>query len=384
MLLTPIFEWHSERAKMIEFAGWEMPLWYHETGLIAEHEAVRNSCGIFDISHMGRILVQGKDAESFLNLIVCRDISRLDKNRAGYTFFLNEEGGIRDDVVILKEEREDWFFIVCNGINRLKIFQWLESFKNFVLNYYPDLGLEIKDLTMSSAMFAVQGPNSLKLLEKIGVAPPRWGVIISEIGGVEVISSGTGYTGESGGEIIVLGTSVEENERALMVWNVLLEGREEFDIKPCGLGARDTLRLEAGLALYGNDIDEKTTPIEARLDVPVFVSMDKEWFVGKTALERKTEEPIQRTRIGFIMDKKGPNPRYGYKIKKDGEVVGEVTSGMFAPTVKRGAGMAYVKPQYAEEGMEIEVIIREKGYAAKVSKFPLFDETRYGWRRKSS
>jgi len=383
-LRTPLFEWHNERAKMIEFAGWEMPLWYNETGLIAEHEAVRNSCGIFDISHMGRFFVQGKDAESFLNLIVCRDISRLDKNRAGYTFFLNEEGGIRDDVVILKEEREDWFFIVCNGINREKILQWLEIFRKFVFNYYPDLGLEIKDLTMSSAMYAVQGPNSLKILENIGVAPPRWGVKISEISGVEAICSGTGYTGEVGAEIIFLGTSVEENENALMVWNILLEEGDEFDIKPCGFGARDTLRLEAGLSLYGNEIDEITTPIEARLDVPVFVSMDKEWFVGKEALERKKGEPLQRTRIGFIMEKKGPNPRHGHKIKKDEKVVGEVTSGMFAPTVKRGAGMAYVKPKYAEEGTEIDVIIREKGYAAKVSKFPLFDETRFGWRRKTS
>ncbi len=129
MLRTPLFEWHSEQAKMFEYAGWEMPLWYEDTGLIAEHEAVRNSCGIFDISHMSRFLVHGKDAEEFLNLVVCRDISRLDKNRAGYTFFLNEEGGIKDDIVVMKEEREDWFFIVCNGINRGKIFQWLESFK---------------------------------------------------------------------------------------------------------------------------------------------------------------------------------------------------------------------------------------------------------------
>ena len=256
--------------------------------------------------------------------------------------------------------------------------------KNIVLNYYPDLRLKIKDLTMSSAMFAIKGPNSLKLLEEIGEAPPRWGVIISEIGGVEVICSGTGYTGEYGAEIIILGTSVEENEKALRIWNVLLEGDEEFDIKPCGLGARDTLRLEAGLVLYGTDIDEKTTPIEARLDVPVFVSMDKEWFVGKVALERKKEEPIQQTRIGFIMEKKGPNPRQGYKIKKDEKVVGEVTSGMFAPTVKQGAGMAYVKPQYAEEGTEIAILIREKGYTAKISNFPLFDETKYGWKRKTS
>lgn len=359
---------------MITFAGFEMPLWYK--GIIEEHLAVRNSVGIFDVSHMGRVIITGKDAERFLNYVVTNDVSTLTPDSALYTVMCNENGGIVDDTIVCRLS-QDKFLIVPNAVNREKDFNWL-------IQHAKGFDVKIEDFSDKSAMIAVQGPKAEETLQKVCSFNlskiERFKCVSTELAGIEVFMSRTGYTGEDGFEVYVWNAPLENPENAVKVWSAILEAGRDFGIEPCGLGARDTLRLEAGLCLYGNDIDENITPLEARLGF--VVKFQKGDFIGKDALQRQREEGIKRKRVGLLMLEQGI-PRQGFRVySNEGEYIGQVTSGTFSPLLKCGIAMAYVQTQYAEEGSIVNIEIRGRKARAKVVAFPFYDQERYGYRRK--
>jgi aminomethyltransferase len=363
---------------MIDFSGFQMPVVY--SSIKEEHLAVRNTAGCFDVSHMGRLWIKGSDSEKFLNLMVPRDLSKTQDGRASYTFMLNEQGGFRDDMVFARINRDKWL-LVWNAGNLVKIKLWMETFKN-TLNQFIDLDVSLVDISPTSAMFALQGPRFQDVLksafeEKIEIPLP-WRVLKTIYNDIELILSGTGYTGEKGCEIIVLDTTFEYPSKAEKIWNLILEAGSQ----PCGLGARDSLRLEAGMALYGNDIDETTNPIEADLFFPPFVHMDKVYFIGKSQLEAISKKKPIYTRVGFIAQKKGPSPRAGMKLFKDGQEIGTVTSGGFSPLLNIGVGMGYVPINIKKEGTLVQYEVRNKLYEAKIVNFPLYDAEKYGKDRK--
>jgi len=373
---TQIYEVHKRTAKMTEFAGFEMPLWYK--GITEEHLAVRNSVGAFDVSHMGRVIITGKDAVSFLNYVITNDVTTLTPNSALYSVMCNENGGIIDDFVVSRLEEEK-FLLVPNATNREKDYNWLvkkaEGFK-----------VKIEDVSDRVAMFAVQGPNAEKTLQKICTTDlskiERFKCATAKLADVEVFLSRTGYTGEDGFEVYIWNAPLDKPNNALKVWNAVLEAGKPFGIEPCGLGARDTLRLEAGLCLYGNDIDENTTPLEAKLGF--VVKFQKDNFIGKNTLLKQKEEGIKRKRVGLQMIEQGI-PRQGFKIYNNkGENIGQVTSGTFSPLLKCGIAMAYIQAEQAQEGNIINIEIRGKHAKAKIVSFPFYDAEKYGYKRKTA
>lgn len=383
LMKTQLYEWHSKNGDMINFAGFQMPVMY--SSIKQEHLAVRNSAGLFDVSHMGRMWIKGKHSEKFLNLLVPRDLNKTVVGKASYTFMLNERGGFRDDLVFERIDSDVWL-LVWNAGNLAKIRDWMITLKTMI-EQFTDLNLTFENISDSSAMFALQGPKA----QEIGKAilpnenePPRpWNILQTKIDDIDLIISGTGYTGEAGYEIIVLNTSSDHPSNAEKIWNLILKTGKPYGLLPCGLGARDSLRLEAGLALYGNDIDEFKNPIEAGLFFPPFVHMDKPYFIGKNKLEHLNQEK-NMVRVGFKALKKGPSPRPDVKLFKDNKEIGYATSGGFSPLLNIGIGMGYVPVELKDEGNIIEFEVRGKYHKAKIVKFPLFDSTKYGSKRNQS
>ncbi|MBS7624040.1 MAG: glycine cleavage system aminomethyltransferase GcvT [Candidatus Bathyarchaeia archaeon] len=371
---THLYEYHKKHAHLTNFAGFEMPLWYE--GITSEHLAVREKAGIFDVTHMGRYIISGKDSETFLNNISTRDVASIKIGQGKYSVICNEDGGIIDDVMIFRLE-EDVFLIVCNAANRVKDYEWFKA-------HAPGLSLEIKDVSNNVAMFAIQGPKAAEILQKIVDLNLKnlrygWGDW-TKIGENRVFISRTGYTGEDGFEIFIWDTPLENYEKAYRLWNIILEAGSERGLKPCGLGARDTLRIEAGFCLYGNDINEAITPFEAKLDFAVNLGKDR--FIGREALIRQINEGIKRVRVGISLLERGV-PRAGCKIlSKEGNIIGEITSGTFSPLLKCGIGMGYVSVEYAKPKTEINVQIREKCFRAEITDMPFYDTTKYGRNRK--
>ena len=367
---------HQQIAKLTVFAGFEMPLWYK--GVIPEHLTVRNSVGIFDISHMGRVIIKGADSEHFLNYVITNDVSRLSPNSAQYSVMCNENGGIIDDFVIYRLEEEK-FMMVSNATNREKDYNWLvTNAKSF--------NVKIEEISDDVAMFAVQGPNAEKTLQKISTEDlskiERFKCAHSRLANVDVFLSRTGYTGEDGFEVFIWEASLANSDNAVKLWNAILEAGKTFGIEPCGLGARDTLRLEAGMCLYGNDIDENTTPLEAALGF--VVKFQKENFVGKEALLKQKNEGIKRKRVGIRIIEQGI-PRPSYEIYSDkSENIGHITSGTFSPLLKCGVGMAYIQTSQAQDGNIINVKIRDKLAKGKIVPFPFYDAENYGYKRKTT
>ncbi len=380
---TQLYEWHSKNGDMINFAGFHMPVMYRS--IKDEHLAVRNSAGLFDVSHMGRMWIKGTDAEKFLNLLVPRDLTKTPVGRASYTFMLNEQAGFRDDLVFERIDTDVWL-LVCNAGNLLKIREWMNNIK-IVINQFSDLNLTLEDISSSSAMFALQGPNSRDILASVfndDNNPPRpWNVLETKIEDINLIISGTGYTGELGYEIIVLNTSVDNPSSAKRIWSLILKTGESYELLPCGLGARDSLRLEAGYPLYGNDIDESINPIEADLFFPPFVHMDKNQFIGKNSLEYLSQKQIDMIRVGIKALQRGPSPRAGVKLYKNKKEIGHATSGGFSPLLNVGIGMGYVPVELKDEGEVIEFDVRGKLYEARIVSFPLFNSEKYGIKRKN-
>jgi glycine cleavage system T protein len=367
---THIYAYHAEHGNMVDFGGYAMPVWYE--GVIPEHNAVRNSCGMFDTSHMGRVWAEGPDVARFLDYVVTNDLSGLNEGNGIYSVMCLPTGGIVDDLILYKMEPER-FFVVYNAGNREKDFTWLnKNTKGFKV--------KLTDVSNKIAMIAVQGPKAVEVLGKlsdINVSEvPRFNIASFKVSGIDCLAARTGYTGEDGFEVFVLDCTLEQPEKALKVWNDLVAA----GAKPCGLGARDSTRLEAGLWLYGNDIDESINPVEAGLRW--VVKMKKPgYFIGKRALQKIIEEGVKKTLVGIMMEERGI-PRHGYEILDGENPIGLVTSGGMSPTLDVGIAMGYVPPEYKELGREVNIRIRKSLVRGKVVKHrPFYDETKYGWKR---
>lgn len=361
---TPIYETHLKLgAKMVPFAGWEMPLSY--SGVTEEHRSVRSGVGLFDISHMGRFELSGKGAEAYLERITPGPVHKLSRGGAQYSLLLNEEGGIIDDIYIYKRG-VDRFFVIVNAANREKDFRWMTA-------HLPGDGPQIKDVSGETALLALQGPKSWEVLVQIipfgKTEIPLRNFIETELvpaRGAKGLIARTGYTGEKGYELVIPADVAEK------AWSALLKAGEPEGIRPIGLGARDTLRLEMAYPLYGHDMDETTTPLEA--DLERFLDLDKA-FIGKERLAGQKEKGIRKKLIGFEL-LTGGVPREGHMIYSDQKEIGKVTSGNFSPSLRKGIGMGYVDLRYAEEGNEILVDIRGKAAAAVVVKKPFYRKKR--------
>jgi aminomethyltransferase len=361
---------------MTAFARFEMPLYYKD--ISPEHLAVRNRVGIFDISHMGRVIVTGADAEQFLNYVITNDVSTLHPDAAQYSVMCNESGGILDDFVVYRIETEK-FLVVFNASNREKDYNWL-------IKYSKSYKVKVEDVSDDVAMFAVQGPNAAKTLQQICTEDlssiGRFKCSKARLADVEVFLARTGYTGEDGFEVFVWNASLTKPDNAVKLWNTILEKGKKLGIEPCGLGARDTLRLEAGLCLYGNDIDESTTPLEAALGF--VLKLQKEKFIGREALAKQRTEGPKRRRVGIRMLDSGI-PRPGYEILAEtGEKIGLLTSGSFSPLLRYGIGMGYVDSTQAQEGKPVGVKIRDRIAGGQIAAFPLYDAEKYGFKRKTT
>jgi aminomethyltransferase len=359
---------------MVSFADFDMPLWYK--GIIPEHLAVRNNVGVFDVTHMGRSLISGPGAEKFLNYVTTNNVASLTPLSAQYSTMCNERGGIKDDFVISRLEQEK-FLMVCNAANREKDYLWL-------INNAKELGVRIEGVSDNIALFAVQGPRTEKTLQRISSENlsliGRFKCGWTKLGDVNAFVSRTGYTGEDGFEVFVWDSPLEKPDNAVKVWNAILEAGREFGIEPCGLGARDSLRLEAGMCLYGNDIDESTTPFEAAIGF--VVKLEKEDFIGKDALMSQKTEGVKRKRVGISMLEPGI-PRPHFEVFKDQVKIGSTTSGTFSPLLNRGVAMAYVTSESASAGQRVKVKIRRRLAEGEIVKFPFYDSTRYGYGRKT-
>ncbi|MGZ3480812.1 MAG: glycine cleavage system aminomethyltransferase GcvT [Myxococcaceae bacterium] len=351
---TPMNKVHRALgARMVDFAGWDMPVQY--TGVVAEHEAVRKAAGLFDVSHMGEIEFRGEGALESANALISNDLQKCADGQAVYAGLLNHKGGFVDDVVAYRFSPEH-ILICVNASNREKDFAWMSENTPKVrpVNRSDDF-----------AQLAIQGPKAAGIvqgltevpLESIGTYRFREG----KVAGVPCIISRTGYTGEDGFELYC------PPDRAVQLWNALLQAGKPVGLVPAGLGARDSLRTEMKYALYGNDIDDAHTPLEAGLGW--IVKIDKGEFVGRSALAAQKAGGIQRKLVGFEMREPGI-PRHGYAILKDGKPVGEVTSGTQGPTVKKAIGIGYVPTALAAEGTSFEVDIRGRPVRAEVVKTP--------------
>jgi aminomethyltransferase len=355
---TPLFEAHRKLgARIVDFAGWDMPVQY--SGVIAEHEAVRNAAGVFDVSHMGEIEFRGKGALEEANRLITNDLARCADGQAVYAGILNERGGFVDDVVAYRFSPEH-IFICVNASNTEKDFEWMTAHAKAV-----------KPVNRSAdyAQIAIQGPKAAGIVQRL--TPVKLGEVgiyrftQGQVAQVDCIISRTGYTGEDGFELYCPPKDAEK------LWFALLEEGKSDGAIPCGLGARDSLRTEMKYALYGNDIDEDHTPLEAGLGW--IVKMDKAEFIGKQALEKQKQEGITRKLVGFELTEPGI-PRSHYPILKDAQKVGEVTSGTMGPSVKKAIGIGYVPTALSAVGATFHVEIRGRPVAARVVKTPFYQK----------
>lgn len=351
---TQLYDEHINLGgKVVDYAGWMLPIQYE--GLVAEHEAVRSTGGLFDVSHMGTIDVRGTDSTSFLDYLFTNDISKMKDKQIVYTFMCYPDGGVVDDLLVYKYNDERYYLVV-NAANVSKDMDWIEK-------YSKDYDVEINDQSDETSIIALQGPIAEKTLQKLtdtdlSVIKAFYLEDNVIINGITAMISRTGYTGEDGFEIYT------KKEDITKVWNDLLEAGKEDGLKPAGLGSRDTLRFEASLPLYGQELSKEITPLEAGLKF--FVKLKKESdFIGKEALNKQWDEGLERVLSGFELIGRGI-PREGYEVYKDGEKIGHVTTGYMSPTLKKNIGNALIKVSETEIGNEIDIMIRNKPVKAKI------------------
>jgi aminomethyltransferase len=367
LLLEEVHE--DAGAQFIEFAGWRMPLQY--TSIVSEHMAVRERAGLFDVSHMGEFLITGPGALEFLQRVTSNDVSKLAEGGAQYSTVLNEHGGVKDDVVIYRLAKAR-FLLVCNAVNIEKLERWFDEQK--------DPKTEVANISDNTVLLALQGPLAQQILQPLTPVDLRtiqrfhgqW----VELAGIRCWVGRTGYTGEDGFEIFLM--DLKEKDPAVKIWRSLVDAGRSYGLALCGLGARDTTRLEAGLCLYGNELNEDITPLEARISF--VVKFEKPEFIGKDALLELKQSGLKRVRVGLRMLESGV-PRKGMKVLREGEVIGEITSGTFSPVLKRGIAMGYVPPSL-EFGQHVEVEVHGRAKRAELVKWPFYDQTRYGWSRE--
>jgi aminomethyltransferase len=353
---TPLFEEHLRAGgRMVPFAGWSMPVQY-AAGITAEHNAVRQRAGLFDVSHMGEFEVRGARSLDFVQHVSTNDASALEVGQAQYSTILQEDGTVLDDLLVYRFP--DRWMLVVNASNRERDLEWLRRFA-------PEYGVELVDRTEEIALLALQGPRAEAILQKLSEADLSelryYRFAEAAVNGRPAVISRTGYTGEDGFELYVAAGDAPH------LWRSILEAGDEEGVSPAGLGARDSLRLEMGYALYGNDLDERRTPLEAGLGW--VVKLGKGSFVGSDALRRQKQEGVRTRLAGFRLLERG-FPRPGYAVRVGGEAAGEVTSGVLSPTLGTGIGLAYVPAESAAPGTRIEVIIRDRPVPAEVVRPP--------------
>ena len=357
MKRTKFYDVHKKLgAKIIEYAGFEMPVQY--SSIIAEHKSVRNSVGIFDVSHMGEIFISGEKALDFVQEIAVNDASKLFPGRVQYSAMCYPDGGIVDDLLVYRLDETE-FMLVVNAANADKDFKWM------INNNKVSAILENKSDEYS--LLAVQGPDSKKVVQKLTEAEldklEYYHFVKAELAGIKVILSRTGYTGELGYELYFTG----DEQKAEELWNKILQAGKEYDIQPLGLAARDSLRLEMGFCLYGNDIDQTTNPLEAGLSW--ITKLNKEKFIGKKVLSEIKLHGVKRKLSGLISDEK-VFPRHGYEIYSNGEKIGYVTSGTVSPILEQPIALGYLETAYSSVGTEVEISVRGKKIPAQVVKVP--------------
>ncbi|MGQ0560833.1 MAG: glycine cleavage system aminomethyltransferase GcvT [Gemmatimonadota bacterium] len=357
---TPLHGEHAAAgARLVPFAGYEMPVQY-KTGIIAEHEAVRRRAGLFDVSHMGEIEVRGPQALDLVQHVTTNDASKLVVGQAQYSVMCREDGGCIDDCIVYRFE--DVYMMVVNASNRAKDRDWIE-------HNADRFDVQVTDKSDEIALLALQGPKAQEILATVtdvaldSIQYYHFGT--GAVANIPAVISRTGYTGEDGFELYV-------NARAAAdLWKRLLVAGANEGLIPAGLGARDSLRLEMGYALYGNDIDDRHTPLEAGLGW--VTKLDKGGFAGRRALVQQKEDGMRQRLIGFVLKERG-FPRHGYEVRYDGEAAGEVTSGTVSPSLAQGVGLAYVPVEASRAGTTIEIMVRDKPVAAAVTRPPFYQE----------
>jgi aminomethyltransferase len=360
MKQTALHQVHLQlKAKMVEFHGWQAPFQY--AGVAEEYHAVRTAAGLFDVGFLGRIEVAGADATEFLQKLFTRNIAKLAEGSAVYGLFCNESGFILDDVVLFRTpegKARARYLLTTNAVNTDKVLAWL--------NRHLAGDVQVADLTQTTAQLALQGPGSDGILEKLS-GPNTKKLRLKHVRELRLLDtpvmvSRTGYTGEHGYEFFV------PAERAEAMWNAIMEAGKEPGLMPCGTGSRDVLRLEMGYVLYGSDIDETRTPLEAGLGA--YVDLKKE-FIGRDALEKLKAEGVKRKLAGFVLLEKGV-PRPGGSIFSENREIGSVTSGNHSPHVRTGIGLGYVFTRYAQAGQEVEIEVKDREIAAKIVDLPFY------------
>jgi len=361
---TPFYNLHEQAgAKLIDFSGFEMPVQYDS--IRKEHKAVRNSVGIFDVSHMGEFIVQGTQALDLLQYVTINDLSKINPGKAQYTALCYKDGGIVDDLLVYMLDEEQYMLVV-NASNIQKDFDWIAAHNSF--------DAKLEDISDDTCLLAVQGPQAVETLQRLTEVDlsgiPFYHFEVGTLAGFDDITlSATGYTGEEGFELYFNKDNVDPER----IWNAILEAGEEFDIQACGLGARDTLRLEMGFALYGNDITKDTHPLEARMGW--LTKLDKGDFIGRDALLEVQEEGLNRKLVGFTIDDKRSIPRQGYTIfDGDNNEIGAVTSGTRSISLGENIGLGYVKAAFANAGESIFVEVRNKKAEARVVQPPFLEK----------
>lgn len=358
---TPLYEEHVRLgAKMIPFGDWIMPVQY--SSIMDEHQAVRNNVGVFDISHMGQLVATGPGAGAWLNEMLTNNIDKLEVGTGQYTFLLNERGGIIDDLIVYRTDLAE-FLLVVNASRVDEDFGWLERHRG--------ASCELKNRSESFGGVAIQGPRVVDLFYALlgGQAdlPTRNHIVERELDGMNLSIARTGYTGEDGVEVFF------SAKDAARFWNLVLKPGEQFGIRPCGLGARDTLRLEMCYPLNGSDLSPEHNPIEAGLGF--FVDLNKPSFIGRGVLIEAKESGTGNRLVPFRMKDKGPPPRPHYGVWLGGEQIGEATSGTLSPSLNQGIGMAYLPKLHARAGTEIEIEIRGQKFPAIIEKKPLYKKS---------
>jgi aminomethyltransferase len=356
--ITPFNHIHKKLgAKMLPFAGYEMPITY--ASINQEHDNVRNNVGVFDVSHMGEFILRGDNALDLIQAVTCNDASKLTDGKVQYSALINEQGGIVDDLLVYRISAKVYMLVV-NASNIEKDWNWIASKNRF--------GVEMENISDRTALLAVQGPNSVKVLSKLTALDLEhmgyYTFAKGVLAGVEnVLVSATGYTGAGGFEVYF------DSQHADTIWNAIFEAGADIGIQPAGLAARDTLRLEMGFCLYGNDIDDTTSPLEAGLG---WITKFTKEFTASELLKQQKEKGVDRKLVGFELIDKGV-PRHDYEIcDANGNIIGKVTSGTMSPSLKKSIGLGYVKAAHASEGAEIFVKVRDKLLKAQVVKIPFY------------
>jgi aminomethyltransferase len=355
---TPLYESHVQLgARMVDFAGWEMPVQY--SGLIPEHMSVREAAGLFDVSHMGEIEVIGEDALDLVQFVTTNDVTKLEDNQVQYSIFTNENGGVIDDLLVYRINAE-YFLLIVNASAIEMDFEWVKK-------HAGTRKVELADTSGAYALLALQGPRAERILQNLtdhmlDRIPYYWSQSLS-VDGRNCRVSRTGYTGEDGFEILC------DADDARHIWNRILVTGHEDGLIPCGLAARNTLRLEAAFRLCGNDMDETTTPLEAGLGW--VVKLGKGDFIGRNALQQQKSEGLRRKLIGFEVLDRAP-ARDGYPVAINGEKVGTITSGSPAPYLKKNIGMAYLPIEHTAVGTEISIVVRGRDVPARVVEMPFY------------